>query len=274
MERKIRIVVATHKLYDMPSDDIYIPLHVGAEGKVDKNGNPIDFGFQKDNTGENISYKNSIFGTQTALYWAWKNLKADYIGLVHYRRLFLNQKRIIGKLQDSAITGEKLNMLIKKYSVFVPKKRRYIIDTIYNHYSNTMNGGKEQLDITREIINKNSPEYLKAFEQVMKQRSAYIFNMMIMKSELLDGYCSWLFPILFELEKKVDTTGYTDFDKRYIGRVSERLLNVWLRHQIEIGVILPDQICELPYNEDVKWFKKVISFFQAKVLKKKYTASF
>ena len=28
----------------MPEDEIYIPLHVGAEGKTDANGNPLDFG--------------------------------------------------------------------------------------------------------------------------------------------------------------------------------------------------------------------------------------
>ncbi len=274
MDKIIRIVVATHRPYKMPTDEIYIPIQVGADGKFDERGNPIDFGFQKDNTGENISYKNPVFGTQTALYWAWKNLKADYIGLVHYRRLFLNQNRVIGNLQDSAITGKKLSTLIGKYSVFVPKKRRYIIDTIYSHYSNTMNGGKEQLDLTRQIIREYSSEYLSAFDKVMKQRSAYIFNMMIMKYELFDNYCGWLFPILFELEKRVDTTGYTDFDKRYIGRISERLLNVWLYHQTEMGMISPDQICELPYNEDVNWFKKGIFFLQAKVLKKKYAASF
>ena len=274
MNKTIQIIVATHKPYDMPTDQIYIPLQVGAEGKVDANGNPLDFGFQKDNTGENISYKNLSFGTQTSLYWAWKNLKADYIGLVHYRRLFLNQNKVAGKLQDSAITGEKLQNLTEKYSVFVPKKRHYYIETVYSHYSHTINGGKNQLDLTRQIISELSPEYVNSFDRVMKQRSAYIFNMMIMRADLIDSYCSWLFPILFELEKRVDTTGYSDFDKRYIGRISEWLLNVWLSRQIEIGIVSAEQICELPYNENVNWPKKIVSFLQAKFLKKKYEASF
>ena len=29
----IKILVATHKKYWMPDDDVYVPLHVGAEGK-------------------------------------------------------------------------------------------------------------------------------------------------------------------------------------------------------------------------------------------------
>ena len=62
---KVRIIVATHKKYDMPTDKMYLPLHVGAEGKFNEDGSPLDFGYQKDNTGDNISAKNLCFGTQT-----------------------------------------------------------------------------------------------------------------------------------------------------------------------------------------------------------------
>ena len=51
---KVWVVVATHKKYDMPSDKMYIPIQVGAEGKLDEAGNPLDLGYQKDNTGDNI----------------------------------------------------------------------------------------------------------------------------------------------------------------------------------------------------------------------------
>ena len=84
----VKIVVATHKKYEMPKDGMYLPLHVGAEGKKDSNGNALDLGYQKDNTGENISKKNASYCELTGLYWAWKNLKDDYIGLEHYRRHF------------------------------------------------------------------------------------------------------------------------------------------------------------------------------------------
>ena len=74
MENKtVKIVVATHKKYKMPTDEMYLPLHVGAAGKVDACGNPLDLGYQKDNTGDNISGKNASFCELTGLYWAWKN---------------------------------------------------------------------------------------------------------------------------------------------------------------------------------------------------------
>ena len=77
----IKIIVAVHKEYWMPLDSVYLPLFVGAIGKN-------DIHYQRDDEGENISYKNPFYCELTGLYWAWKNMEDDYIGLVHYRRYF------------------------------------------------------------------------------------------------------------------------------------------------------------------------------------------
>ena len=52
--KDIKIIIAAHKKYRMPQDDIYVPLHVGAEGKD-------SIGYQGDNTGDNISNLNPYF---------------------------------------------------------------------------------------------------------------------------------------------------------------------------------------------------------------------
>lgn len=271
----VKILVATHKKYKMPTDEIYLPLHVGAEGKFDENGREVDFGIAKDNTGDNISYKNASFGTQTALYWGWKNVNADYKGLVHYRRHFLRKKVKKGEdVLNCVIDGNTLYPLLKKYKVFVPRKRHYYIESVYKHYSHTMNGGEDQLNITRKIIEEKCPKYLNSFDKCMKAKSAYIFNMMILETSLMDDYCSWLFDIIFELEKRVDISNYNDFDKRYIGRVTERLFNVWLLYKLENNEISKSEICELPYNEQVNWMRKIITLIQSKLFNKKYGKSF
>ena len=88
----IKIIVATHKKYKMPKDDIFLPLHVGNQGKE-------SIGFICDNTGENISVKNPFWCELTGLYWAWKNLKCDYLGLVHYRRHFKGKTKTNDKFE-------------------------------------------------------------------------------------------------------------------------------------------------------------------------------
>ena len=60
---EIRIVIATHKPYWMPSDPMYLPVHVGAAGKD-------SIGYQRDDEGENISLKNAHYCELTGLYCA------------------------------------------------------------------------------------------------------------------------------------------------------------------------------------------------------------
>ena len=121
----VKIVVATHKKYIMPTDSMYVPIHVGAEGKKDSNGNKLDLGYIKDNTGNNISKKNASFCELTGLYWAWKNLDADFVGLVHYRRHFsMNHKKGF----ENILTYEELKPYLDKVKVFVPKNKNIILN--------------------------------------------------------------------------------------------------------------------------------------------------
>ena len=82
----IQIAIATHKKYWMPKDSIYLPVHAGAAGKAN-----ISLSYQRDDEGENISLKNPNYCELTALYWLWKNSKAEYLGLAHYRRQKYNE---------------------------------------------------------------------------------------------------------------------------------------------------------------------------------------
>ena len=117
----IKILVATHKQYWMPEDKIYLPIHVG---RVEK----ADLGYLGDDTGDNISAKNANYCELTGLYWAWKNLKCDYIGLCHYRRYFAHavsgsdmEKKKLAILQRTDY-----EKLLKQYDVIVTKNCHHI----------------------------------------------------------------------------------------------------------------------------------------------------
>ena len=120
--KKIKMIVATHKEYQMPKDEIYIPVQVGAEGKT-----KID-NYQSDNEGENISIKNPFFCELTGLYWAWKNLDVDYIGLVHYRRYFTSKNNVPKDENEKfkiVSNREEIEEILKTTDVVLPKKRNY-----------------------------------------------------------------------------------------------------------------------------------------------------
>ena len=52
--------------------------------------------------------------------------------------------------------------------------------------------------------------------------------MFIMKKKIFEDYCKFIFPILFELEKQVDLTGYDNYQKRQISFLAERLTSLFL----------------------------------------------
>ncbi|GAA0783907.1 DUF4422 domain-containing protein [Hathewaya limosa] len=251
----VKILVATHKKYKMPEENIYIPLHVGREGKQ-------DLGYIGDNTGENISIKNPNYCELTGLYWAYKNLKCEYIGLCHYRRYFTMKnifKRAIqtnNKL-DLILNKSQIEELLSKYNVILPKKRNYYIETIESHYKNAHH--IEDLKKVEKIIETDYPEYMESFKSVMNGRTLHLYNMFIMKKDDFDKYCEWLFHILFKLEGSIDISSYDNYQKRIYGFLSERLFNVWIAKQ-------EFNIKELPIlnMEKVEWVKKIKNFLKRK----------
>lgn len=216
---KTVILVAAHKEFPMPHKKGYIPILVGADKNYKDN-----ITYQLDNEGENISSKNPNYNELTAIYWAWKNLKdVDAIGLVHYRRYLYDLKPYN---LDNVLDIEKINNLLQDYNVILPKKRNYYIESNYSHYIHAHE--KLPLDKTREIIEKRYPKYLYAFDNVMKNKKAHMFNMFVMKKASFNSYCAFIFDVLGQLENQIDISNYSTQEKRVYGYVSELLMDVWL----------------------------------------------
>ena len=235
----LKVVVAAHKPYRMPEDPAYLPLQVGAAGR-----SPI--GFARDDEGEGISERNANWCELTGLYWAWKNLRADAIGLVHYRRHFSGSRGIA--------TGAELEAALASADVILPRRRLYFIETTYSQYAHAHHA--VDLDETRRIVAELHPDCVESFDRAMKSVGGHRFNMFVMKKDLLDDYCEWLFGILFELERRLDISQYSPYDARVFGFVAERLLDVW------IGARPGLRIAELPvlHLESQHWPSKILRF--------------
>lgn len=247
-----RILIAAHKPYRMPDDPLYLPIQVGAERKP-----VIDSSWQLDNAGENISGKNPTFCELTALYWAWKNLDAETIGLCHYRRYF-SRKRFGNKF-DRIAGKEVFERAFQNADVILPCKRHYWIETNYSQYVHAHH--EQDLIITREIIQKKTPDYIPAWENVMARPSGHRFNMFVMKRAVLDAYCAWLFEVLFTLEQRLDIAKYEGQSARTFGLVGERLLDVWLENNRYPTLELPTI-----HMESQHWPKKIYQFLKRKII--------
>ena len=221
--QKLTVLVITHKDYEFPDSACYRPLFVG--GKIASGLKNEDF--YQDNSGANISEKNSSFCKLTGLYWAWKNgvfENNEYVGLVHYRRYFAGKALDLKKKQIAS--ESELLTILEKYDVILPRKRNYFIESIYSHYQHAHH--IEDLDLTRDVIIELQSEYLESFDAVMQGRKLHLYNMFVMSSEKASEYCHWLFSILFELEQRIDITQYDNYQKRVFGFIAERLFNVWI----------------------------------------------
>lgn len=232
--QKIKILVCCHKKDLMLNEPPYLPIHVG------KSNSNLEMNIQQDNTGDNISSKNSSYCELTAMYWAWKNLPdIDYIGLCHYRRYFdfhnytsifqsssTKMSPDFGSI-DFSIPSKVMNF-VEKGGVVLAKRQIY-------RCSNFMEYGcyhiSDDMRVLKAVIEELcDAKYVNAFDEVMF-RENYLcpFNMFIMKKSDFDKYCEWLFALLFEVEKRIDISLYSPYQARIFGFMAERLLNVYMR---------------------------------------------
>ena len=229
-----QIAVITHKEYQIPDDPLYVPVWAGSSLAVH-----VPDGYIRDDNGDNISEKNPFFCELTGLYWVWKNLTADNIGICHYRRYFSADSGGAGNCFGSAsqkYTGKAFNgrmmtsidaeRIMRTSEIVLPAPRDYHFESNYSQYAHAHN--HEDLDEARSVIACKHPAYIEFFDRRMEMPGGHRFNMFIMRRELLNEYCSWLFEILFELEKRLDISGYSERDRRVFGYVGERLLDVWI----------------------------------------------
>lgn len=254
MKTDIKILIAMHKEYRVPKEKIYLPIQVGKEI------HNMDLHIQGDNSGENISVKNKNYCELTALYWAWKNLKADYIGLVHYRRYFSK-----GKQKDKwkrILSEQQLKELLKKSDIILPKKRNYFIETNESQYLHAHH--KEGWEAMCRIIGQKYPNYVPALNKMRTSTKGHRFNMFVMKQEYFNSYCEWLFDILFQVEEEIDISEYTPSEARVFGYLSERMLDVWIETNKCSYAEIP--VC---FMEKQNWWKKGTAFVERKIKHKR-----
>ena len=235
----VKVLVCYHKKDILFQDDILTPIHVGrAAAKRDRNHPDITWLLESmigDDTGQNISLKNASYNELTAVYWAWKNYAAlgnpEYIGLAHYRRHFALKHT---DLPEIVYRGEDPKEFLAEIGYSPEKLRRLLAGkdfaahmsrtgSVYEQYIQSHR--PEKLKLAVRILTELHPEYAQTAEEYLAGSRGFFCNMFLMKREIFFDYCSFLFPVLEEFEKRT-----TDKNERLF--VSERLTGIYLTYQI------------------------------------------
>lgn len=244
-----------------PADEAIIPLRVGAVKSQISN-------ICRDDDGENISAKNPHYCELTGTYWIWKNVRADIVGLCHYRR-HLNLKTtetvyLKPKASFAArygLTEKNIARLMREYDLILPPKTPECPSSgkpsVYDYYAKEHY--KADLDLTLDIIKKQNPAMHDIAVQVLKnEKQMYLGNILIAKKALFDEYAEWLFGVLFLLEEKIsaDITKRDAYQQRVYGFIAERLMNVFVQYKRQTGQIKVAEAPLLYHETKLKAYRK------------------
>ena len=151
--------IMAHKKFQVPDKNGYIPLQVGSALNE-------DLGYQKDDTGIQISAKNKTYCELTGMYWIWKNIQCDNVGICHYRRYFV---------QDELLTIEYMEQCLKKYDIIVPDSGMTMYENVYKHYENRHK--IKDLNICGEVLLQKYPKDYAAFKWSLERNFMFIVHL-------------------------------------------------------------------------------------------------
>lgn len=228
---ELKILVITHKEYNIPIIDGYVPMMVGAVRHV-----KINEAYLRDDVGDNISEKNDSYCELTGLYWLWKNNTSEYTGLVHYRRYFANVKKsfiyrgryvmLNKKAAYSILTKADCDKLLSQCDVIVKEteKRKMTNQIIFTRLL-----GEDFWKQIRNLIAMEFVDYLEEFEKTAQGYTHLNCNMFIGKKSIMDEYCQWLFSVLDRMDQLHIEETKDRYHNRELGYLGELLFEVWLK---------------------------------------------
>lgn len=236
---------------ELVDNPLYVPMRCGA---VFDNENPMNI--EGDDTGDNISEKRMSYCEFTVQYWAWKNAKADYYGLCHYRRylafadkqfktdefnmihsaeLTPSQEKKLGLLDN-----RKMAHLISQYDIVtsqyadvrripLPKGHAETVRELWEAHDGLF-FEKYIIDEMFGIIERRFPQYLQSAREYFDGSLHRGFNCFVMKKELFSRMCEFQFAVMDEIAERIDTTGYTQTMKRSPAFIGEMLYGIFIYH--------------------------------------------
>ena len=247
----INLFIASHTdNVRIPACPLAVPIQVGSAQA------PYKFpGFYHDDEGANISTKNASYCELTALYWIWKHQQADYCGLLHYRRYFnfsdtelpiTNEPFVFNEavlpsndeanLDTIAFNEQAIRAALDGVDFIAPiAYPEPNGESVYDQYKGSVGHHIEDLDLVLGLINEFYPHLSDAAQRYVNGKNIYCCNMFIMRKQLFDDYCAFLFDILQKFEERKDISDYAPVDARVHGYLGERICGMYITYLYDQG---------------------------------------
>lgn len=246
-DQHIRIFVTAHKRVSVPDSLMLQPVQVGP-GNKNKDNRFVDY--LHDDEGENISDLNPMYCELTTQYWAWKNVKADYVGFCHYRRYFnftdtFYEENAYGEVMDGEIDeaaakkygldDESIEKCVEGYDVITTgfhdiREFPGEMGNLREHYRAAERLHYRDLETMEQIVKDMHPDYAADVDECLDGSVSCFCNMYIMRGQIFSAYCEWLFPILERFCSQTDMFRYSKEALRTPGHLAERLFNIYYKH--------------------------------------------
>lgn len=218
----VEIYVMTHKEIEEEYDSsLYKPILNGSINSKQ------DYGYIRDDSGDNISSLHDNYGELTSEYWVWKNSKADIIGFCHYRRWFVKNLKL-EKLKKSDILKD-----LKEYDIILPSKSTFD-ETLYDFQKKSditdpdYDATYEDYLKVEEVLEKFFPDYAKTYHDIMNGKEMWACTIFICRREKADEYFQWLFSVIDKLKYEFDLAKYESRDPRVFAFIAERLFTTYV----------------------------------------------
>jgi hypothetical protein len=160
-----------------------------------------------DNTGDNISAKNSRYCEMSAAYWIWKNTKHEWKGIEHYRRRLLVTPEMLTDDVDAV-----LPLPYICHPNTIAQFRRFVSEDVLNALLQTL-----------QILH---PSEYADYMRILNGPYQYTYNLVCAKREVFDAYCRWFFNITEYMETLADKTPEIA-NTRALSYVAEVLTNIY-----------------------------------------------
>ena len=135
------------------------------------------------------------------------------------------------KFKSKIYNADYIYEQIKDYDIVLPKKS-YFEEGIAEQYKKYH--PIEPFDAVNKIIKHDYPEYSEILDNFWKNKNVWGCLNYVMKREIFEEFCVWIFDIMTKLEQECDLSKYKTYNsQKVIAFLAERILNVFILYKIK-----------------------------------------